>query len=133
MQEPTRTDEQAETVSTAGQSGGAFTRFTKKAARAVANRLRQYGAGESDGFDISAVPSADVALYFADTPHKLYQLTQWLPVFEERDDVRTIVVVRSRETFEALGSRTGCRSSWSRDTRTSWPCTTARTSTPSCT
>jgi hypothetical protein len=94
-------------VTTPGRSStGAFTRFTKKAARAAANQLRRYGTGEAEGFDLTAVPSSDVALYFADTPHKLYQLTQWLPVFENEQEMRTIVVVRSRETFEALKGRT---------------------------
>ena len=93
-------------MSEARQSDGAIARFTKKAARAASNRLRQYGAGEADGFDISDVPSSDVAIYFADMPLKLYQLTQWLPVFEGRADMRTIVVVRNRETFEALQGRT---------------------------
>lgn len=86
---------------------GPVSSFTKKAARAAANRLRQYGAAsEPEGFDISDVPSSDVALYFADTPHKLYQLTQWLPVFEAKDDVRTIVVVRHVETYLELLGRT---------------------------
>lgn len=89
--------------------GGSFTRFTKKAARAAANRLRAYGAGEPDGFDLNAVPSSDIALYFPDTPHKLYQLTQWLPVFEANKEMRTIVVVRSTETYNELIGRTSLR------------------------
>ena len=65
-------------------SDGAVKGFAKKAARGVARRMREFGQVEADGFDLSDVPSADVALYFADGPAKLYQLTQWLPVFEAR-------------------------------------------------
>lgn len=65
-----------------------------------------FGAVESAGFDLDAVPSADVALYFADPPQKMYQLTQWLPVFEANADVRTIVVVRHIETYRELVTRT---------------------------
>jgi hypothetical protein len=92
-----------------GTGDGSFTRFTKKAARATANRLRTFGASEQDGFDIDDIPSSDVALYFPDTPHKLYQITQWLPVFEANHDVRTIVVVRSVESYDELISRTSLR------------------------
>lgn len=98
-------------MTTAGKRrDGAVTSFTKKAARATANRLRAYGSGsEPEGFDLDDVPTADIALYFADTPHKLYQLTQWLPVFEARTDMRTIVVVRYVETYNELLGRTSLR------------------------
>jgi len=89
-----------------GTGDGAFTRFTKKAARAAANRLRTFGASEPDGFDLDDIPSADVALYFPDTPHKLYQIQQWLPVFEAHPEVRTIVVVRAVESYQELVTRT---------------------------
>ena len=87
----------------------ALRRFTKKAARAAANKLRAYGAGRPDGFDLAAVPSADIALYFPDTPSRLYQLTQWLPVFEANKEMRTIVVVRSTETYNHLQGITSLR------------------------
>ena len=61
---------------------------------------------EPDGFDLDAVPTADIALYFADQPAKLYQLTQWLPVFENQIDMRTIVVVRNLETYNELRALT---------------------------
>lgn len=95
------------TPRTAGDS--ALRRFTKKAARAAANKLRAYGAGTPDGFDLAAVPSADIALYFPDTPSRLYQLTQWLPVFEANKEMRTIVVVRSTETYNHLQGITSLR------------------------
>ncbi len=84
-------------------------RFAKKAARGAARRMREFGAVEAEGFDLSAVPSADVALYFADGPLKLYQLTQWLPVFEASPDMTTIVVVRHIETYRALLGITSLR------------------------
>lgn len=64
--------------------------------------MKDYGQVQADGFDMSAVPSADIALYFADSPLKLYQITQWLPVFEASKDLTTIVVVRHIETYREL-------------------------------
>jgi len=97
-------------VTTANGTGdGPFVRYMKKSARYVANKLRKWGSSEPEGFDISDIPSADIALYFPDTPHKLYQLTQWLPVFEANKDMRTIVVVRSVEAYYELLKRTSLR------------------------
>jgi hypothetical protein len=62
----------------------------------------QFGAVEPAGFDLEAVPSAPIAVYFADPPEKLYQLTQWLPIFEDHESMRTIVVVRHIETYRQL-------------------------------
>ena len=85
---------------------GPLRSFSKRAARGVARRMREFGQVEPEGFDLSDVPSADVALYFADAPAKLYQLTQWLPVFEAHTDVRTLVVVRHVETYRQLRTMT---------------------------
>ena len=90
-------------------SDGAVRGFAKKVARGAARRMRDFGAVEAEGFDLSAVPSADIALYFADGPQKLYQLTQWLPVFEANPDMTTIVVVRHIETYRALLGITSLR------------------------
>ncbi len=90
-------------------SDGAVKGFAKKAARGVARRMREFGQVEADGFDLTDVPSADVALYFADGPTKLYQLTQWLPVFEAKTDMTTIVVVRHIETYRTLLGLTSLR------------------------
>ena len=91
----------------AGSGGnGPVKAFAKRAARGVSRRMRDFGKVEAEGFDLSAVPSADVALYFADSPTKLYQLTQWLPVFEANKDATTIVVVRHVETYKELLNRT---------------------------
>ena len=81
----------------------------KRIARGLSRRLRDFGEVEPEGFDIQAVPSADIALYFADGLPKLYQLTQWLPVFEAQRDLTTIVVVRQVETYQALLQRTSLR------------------------
>jgi hypothetical protein len=78
----------------------------RRIARGFGRRLMNFGAVEPAGFDLNAVPSADVALYFADPPQKMYQLTQWLPVFEAQRDMRTIVVVRHIETYRELLTRT---------------------------
>lgn len=81
---------------------GGITQFSQRVARGLSRRLRNFGAVELDGFDLENIPEAQVALYFADAPAKLYQLTQWLPVFENKTDVTTIVVVRHIETYNAL-------------------------------
>ena len=64
--------------------------------------MREYGAAEPEGFELDNIPDADIALYFADQPAKLYQLTQWLPIFEQRADLTTIVVVRNVEAYQEL-------------------------------
>ena len=78
----------------------------KYLARGLANRLRDFAEEEPQGFELAAVSEADVALYFADVPSKLYQLAQWLPVFEQRTDVRSVIVLRQVETLQALRGRT---------------------------
>lgn len=84
-------------------------RRSKWVARGVANRLRDFGAAETEGFELSDVPQADICLYFADQPSKLYQLMQWLPVFEARTDVTTVVAVRHVETYDELVGRTSLK------------------------
>jgi hypothetical protein len=78
----------------------------KRAARGFGRRLMTVGSVEPAGFDIDEVPSSEIALYFADQPQKLYQLLQWLPIFEARTDLRTIVVVRHVETYNQLVPQT---------------------------
>jgi hypothetical protein len=78
----------------------------QRLARGIGRRLMDFGAVQPAGFDLNEVPSAPIALYFPDAPPKLYQLTQWLPVFEANPDVRTIVVVRHIETYRLLRERT---------------------------
>lgn len=80
--------------------------FAKRAARSLSRRLREFGEVEPEGFDLENIPNADIALYFADQPAKLYQLLQWLPVFENHTELRTIVVVRNLETYNELRTRT---------------------------
>ena len=90
-------------MSTQGtSSGGTTSRFGRRIARGLARRLRDMSAEPVIEIDYSNIPRADVALYFADQPAKLYQLTQWLPVFEAHDDIRSVVVVRSPDTAAAL-------------------------------
>ena len=83
--------------------------FSKRAARSLARRMRDFAEVEPEGFDLDDIPSSEVALYFADGVPKLYQLTQWLPVFEASSDMTTIVVVRQIETFNALRGATSLR------------------------
>lgn len=64
---------------------------------------------EPEGFDLDDIPRADIALYFPDGPPKLYQLIQWLPVFEERSDLTTLVIVRQVDAYNALVGRTRLR------------------------
>ena len=81
----------------------------KRAARSLARRMRDLGQVEPEGFELDDIPRADVALYFPDGPPKLYQLTQWLPVFESNTDVTTLVIVRQVEAYDALVGRTSLR------------------------
>lgn len=81
----------------------------KRAARSLARRMRDLGQVEPEGFDLDDIPRADIALYFPDGPPKLYQLIQWLPVFEERSDLTTLVIVRQVDAYNALVGRTRLR------------------------
>jgi len=76
--------------------------YAKRIARGLSRRIKDFGAVEPEGFEMDNIPDADIALYFPDQPAKLYQLTQWLPVFENKKDVTTIVVVRNIETYQQL-------------------------------
>lgn len=78
----------------------------QRLARGLGRRLMDFGAVQPAGFALDEVPSAPIALYFPDAPPKLYQLTQWLPVFEANPDLRTIVVVRHIETYRQIKDRT---------------------------
>ena len=52
----------------------------------------------------------EVAVYFADDPRKLYQLRQWLPVFERLDAHHPLVIItRHPKTYAELGELTGLR------------------------
>jgi len=86
-----------------------LSRQGKRAARSVARRMREFGQVEPEGFTLEDIPNADIALYFPDGPPKLYQLTQWLPVFEQNTSVRTLVIVRQVDAYNALKSRTSLR------------------------
>ena len=81
----------------------------KRVARSLSRRLREFGEVEPEGFSLDDIPSAAVALYFPDGNPKLYQLTQWLPVFEQQRDLETIVVLRQVDAFESLKGRTSLR------------------------
>jgi hypothetical protein len=83
--------------------------FAKRVARSLARRMREFAEVAPEGFDLDDIPSSQVALYFADGVPKLYQLTQWLPVFEASTDMATIVVVRQIDTFNALRGATSLR------------------------
>ena len=51
-----------------------------------------------------------VAVYFADDPRKLYQLRQWLPVFELLDERHPVVIIaRNRDTYAELSGLTRLR------------------------
>ena len=97
------------TVSSSRATDSWLSRQSKRAARSISRRMREFGQVEPEGFDLSAVPSADIALYFPDGPPKLYQLTQWLPVFEAQRDLTTIVIVRQIDAYNALRGRTSLR------------------------
>ena len=83
--------------------------FFQSAARSLARRMREFAEVKPEGFDLNDIPSSEVALYFSEGVPKLYQLTQWLPVFEASTDVTTIVVVRQIDAFNALRDATSLR------------------------
>lgn len=52
----------------------------------------------------------EIAVYFADDQRKLYQLRQWLPVFEKLDHRHPLVVItRHPKTYAELGKLSGLR------------------------
>jgi hypothetical protein len=62
--------------------------------------------GLSHGFQREPA-SGDVVVYFADDPPRLYQLRQWLPVFEQLDARHPVLVVtRHPQTHAELSSLT---------------------------
>ena len=94
-----------------GRRGQQVDTPVKRIARGLGRRLVNLGAVEAEGFDLSAVDSADIAIYFSDYPAKLYQLRQWLPVFQERaasrtDPRQTMVVLRQVEAYKELKGQT---------------------------
>lgn len=79
-----------------------FGRRRKSGADARSQQPAGYTPGEP-------VPGT-VAVYFADDPRKLYQLTQWLPVLELLDEHHPVVViVRHPQTYAALSELTRLR------------------------
>jgi hypothetical protein len=55
------------------------------------------------GYEPGTPVAGTVAVYFADDPRKLYQLKQWLPVFERLDREHPVTIItRNRKTYEAL-------------------------------
>lgn len=97
------------TVSKPPASDSWLRRQGKRAARSLARRMRDFGQVEPEGFDLKDVPRADIALYFADGPPKIYQLTQWLPIFEDQTEFQTLVIVRQVEAYDALQGETSLR------------------------
>jgi hypothetical protein len=60
------------------------------------------------GYDPGQPVAGEVAVYFADDPRKLYQLRQWLPVFELLDEHHPVTVITRNElTYRELAPTTG--------------------------
>jgi len=97
------------TVPTTRTTDSWLSRQGKRAARSISRRMREFGQVEPEGFTLQDIPKADIALYFPDGPPKLYQLTQWLPVFEQNTSVRTLVIVRQVDAYNALQGHTTLR------------------------
>ena len=69
--------------------------------------LREKYVRGPHGFDPRVGVQADVAVYYPDNVSKLYQLTQWLPVFENHpSDLTFAIVVRNIHTFKELEGKT---------------------------
>jgi len=80
--------------------------LVRRAARSVARRIRDFVEPEPVGIDLAAVTEADVAIHFADGPHKFYQLMPWLAVLRQRPELRVIIVARQPESYEPLQALT---------------------------
>lgn len=76
--------------------------LVRRAARSAARRIRDFVEPEPVGIDLAAVTEADIALHFADGPHKFYQLMPWLAVLRQRPELRVIIVARQPESYEPL-------------------------------
>jgi hypothetical protein len=85
-----------------------------------AGQLRAGGADPHRGLDGPLVPpagylpgaplSAEIAVYFADDPRRLYQLRQWLPVFQRLDiRHRVVIVTRDAASYAEVGRMTTLR------------------------
>lgn len=87
-------------------------RLPKRAVNAAAwvldaLRLRARYVSGPHGFDPAVGLQVDVGVYYPDGPAKLYQLTQWLPVFQNHpSDLTFGLVVRSYQSFLELQSLT---------------------------
>lgn len=78
----------------------------KRVSRSLSRLLRDFGAVQPKGFKLDDVSTSDIAIHFADGPPKLYQLNQWLPIFEANTTERTVVVVRQIDTYHAMQGTT---------------------------
>ena len=66
-------------------------------------RLRTRYVSGPHGFDPATGLQVDVGVYYPDGPAKLYQLTQWLPVFQNHpSDLTFGLVVRSYQAYLEL-------------------------------
>ena len=78
----------------------------------LAKTLEQWGIRDRvgrtiHGFNPETGLAVDVAVYYPDNVAKLYQLTQWLPVFENHpDDLRFGLVVRNYNAYLELKGKT---------------------------
>jgi hypothetical protein len=62
------------------------------------------------GFERGEQVPADVVAYFGDSPVRLYQLRQWLPVLERLNERRRVLIVlRHAATYHALDGETPLR------------------------
>jgi len=56
-----------------------------------------------DPFTAESAGGAKVAYFFADTPFRIYQIAQWLPVIEKSPaDLNAVIITRSMATTEEL-------------------------------
>ncbi len=62
---------------------------------------------ETIGWQLGQRLDGDVVVYFADTPSRLYQLTQWIPVLEQLHRTRHVILVLRRiSTYNIVGELT---------------------------
>jgi hypothetical protein len=60
-----------------------------------------------DPFTSESAGGAKVAYFFADTPSRIYQIAQWLPVIEKSPaDLNAVIITRSAATTEELRNLT---------------------------
>ena len=81
-------------------------RAYRRVRRAAAEKFNFPASGTNADFSNVKIP-AEVVVYFADDVSRMYQMEQWLPVFELLDQRHSVLIIARQEaTFRVLRQRT---------------------------